>query len=310
MPFSRLRRACRPAAGLATIALVSAPLPLAAQGRLDVHSTFAPNLHSIKPVDAFNQFPNVGVLLYVAGPNDVGQHVGIASGCTGTLIHERAVLVAGHCTAPVASGLPSFITAFVTFSPNALDRSAWRPVEKLVVHPSLPPCPPPDLCTFESLSSKILDIGLVYLREPERGIAPAKLAAPGTLELAKAKGARMIVPGYGFLASASGGPNGGIAPPMSDWDGLRRIKVSTFVEAVDDTWAKWSLPGVVCYVDSGAPTFVNLDARADRAQERIVAVASDGGWVCFSKDVRARVDTRAAQTWIQSAISEHLRGQR
>ena len=94
---------------------------------------------------------------------------------------------------------------------------------------------------------------------------------------------------------------------MSEWDGLRRIKLSALRQVVDDKWASWSLPGVVCYGDSGAPTFYNADPRAGRSQERIVAVASDGGWVCFSRDDRARVDTAAAQDWIRRTIKQTLR---
>jgi hypothetical protein len=49
----------------------------------------------------------------------------------------------------------------------------------------------------------------------------------------------------------------------------------------------------VCYGDSGAPTFFSA---------RVVAVASDGGFVCDSRDDRARVDTTAAQDWIRQTI--------
>jgi hypothetical protein len=61
----------------------------------------------------------------------------------------------------------------------------------------------------------------------------------------------MVVAGYGFLDSLPGG----VPPPYSDWDGLRRIKISRLEEVVDNEWASWSLPGIVCYGDSGAPTF-------------------------------------------------------
>ena len=195
----------------------------------------------------------------------------------------------------------------MTFSPNALDHSTWRAVSSLVTHPSLPPCPPPDLCTFEGLAPDILDIGLVFLSQPVRGISPGRLARPGTLENAQAKRSLMIVPGYGFLDSLPGGVHGGMPPPGSAWDGLRRIKMSVLERVVDSEWASWSRPGVVCYGDSGAPTFFNSDPRAGRSGERIVAVASDGGWVCFSRDDRARVDTVAAQDWIRRTIAQTLR---
>ena len=292
---------------LALITLVARPGELRAQGRLDVHPSFSTDLHSIRIVDVFNLFPNVGVLIYVAESNDAGISPGIVAQCTGTLIHERVVLVAGHCTAPTSGGLFPFIKAFMTFSPSALDRSTWRAVSNFAFHPSLPPCPPPDGCPGEGLDSGVLDIGLVFLSQPVRGISPAQLARPGTLEIAQAKRSLMIVPGYGFLDSLPGGVHGGMPPPSSAWDGLRRIKMSMLERVVDSEWASWSRPGVVCYGDSGAPTFFNPDPRAGRSQERIVAVASDGGWVCFSRDHRARVDTAAAQDWIRRTIAQTLR---
>ena len=75
---------------------------------------------------------------------------------------------------------------------------------------------------------------------------------------------------------------------------------------VDDGWASWSLPGVVCFGDSGTPTFLFNSAR-NRAGEEIVAVASDGGDVCFSRDDRSRVDTQSAHDWVRKTIAESTR---
>jgi hypothetical protein len=113
----------------------------------------------------------------------------------------------------------------------------------------------------------------------------------------------MIVAGYGHLDSLPGGG----APPDSEWDGLRRIKISRLQTVVDNEWASWSLPGIICFGDSGAPTFFNDRPLAGRSHESIVAVASDGGTsVCYSRDDRARVDTTAAQGWIRQTIADVL----
>ena len=117
----------------------------------------------------------------------------------------------------------------------------------------------------------------------------------------------MIVPGYGFLELAAWRRPWRNASTQFEWDGLRRIKLSAVERVVDNEWASWSRPGVVCYGDSGAPTFYNPNPRAGRSGERIVAVGSDGGWVCFSRDNRARVDTAAAQDWIRRTIAQTLR---
>ena len=55
----------------------------------------------------------------------------------------------------------------------------------------------------------------------------------------------MILPGYGDLDSVPGGG----PQPVSEWDGWRRIKISKLRRVVDNEWASWSLPGVVCFGD-------------------------------------------------------------
>ena len=64
--------------------------------------------------------------------------VGIVAFCSGTLIHERAFLTAGHCTGPSSFGpLPAFIQAFVSLSPNALDPRPGGPSSRrLPIRPS------------------------------------------------------------------------------------------------------------------------------------------------------------------------------
>lgn len=260
-----------------------------------------PELHSLRLVDFFNLFPNVGAFLVWAEPNDAGFPEGLLGRCTATLVHERALLTAGHCTAPAATGGLPFIKFYVTFSPNALDRSSWRPVSGQVAHPSLPPCPPPDLCTFRGLDPGILDIGLVFLSEPVRHIPLSTLARPNTLETNRAERALMLVPGYGDLDSVPGGG----PQPLSKWDGWRRIKISKLSRIVDNEWASWSLPGVVCFGDSGAPTLI-YDPSTRRQDDHVVAVASDGGDVCFSRDDRARVDTDAARDWVRRTIAQTI----
>ena len=72
-----------------------------------------------------------------------------------------------------------------------------------------------------------------------------------------------------------------------------------------------ALPGIVCFGDSGAPTFFNDHPLGGRSRERVVAVASDGGDVgCYLRDDRARVDTTSAQDWIHQTIAAVLGEQR
>ena len=176
MPAGTWLRSCPPSV-LLSLALLFTPVDACAQDKPE--TVGQSDLSSIRVVDALNLFPNVGALIYFAEPNDFGIPPGIVTQCSGTLIHERAFLVAGHCTAATGGTLLPFIKAFVTLSPNALDRSAWREVSGLAYHPSIPPCPPPDFCTFRGLDPGILDIGLVFLRRPVPDIEPAKLRGLG-----------------------------------------------------------------------------------------------------------------------------------
>jgi hypothetical protein len=297
-----------------TLAVITLALPFGTSPVTAKHSAGGHRqIESRKPVqgviDVLNLFPQVGALLIVGMPNDVGFPVGIVAFCSGTLIQERAFLTAGHCTGPSSfAPLPPFIQVFVSLSPNALDPSTWRPVVEQVTHPSIPPCPPPLGCDpttqdiFHALDPGISDIGLVFLAEPVRGIRPATLAAVDALESRAAGRLPMLLVGYGFTQL---GPGGEIPLP-SEWDGWRRIKASKLDRVVDDTWASWELPSRVCFGDSGGPTFLSAHPLTRPLEISLTAVASDGGIDCISPDYRARVDTAAVRQWIRETIQQHV----
>ena len=131
------------------------------------------------------------------------------------------------------------------------------------------------------------------------GVEPAEPATAMTLKSPKAAGASMAFVGYGFPE-----PRGG--RPFSEWDGLRKVKYSTLDTVLNDLWATWSLPGVVCSGDSGGATFFNGHPNVRKAHERLAAVASDGGLDCASKDIRVRLDSPAVQQWIRETIKTQL----
>jgi hypothetical protein len=138
-------------------------------------------------VDLENRNPAVGALILVAGPNPFSIPEGIGAFCSGALIADRVFLAAGHCVGPSLPELPSFIKAYVTFIPTALDRSTWIPVSKQAAHPSLPPCAPPvgcdptatDACTAGDPA--VTDLGPVFLSQPA-GVTPGPLASVGSLQ--------------------------------------------------------------------------------------------------------------------------------
>jgi hypothetical protein len=286
--------------GLVALLALMAPSSRAAQGTTAV-------------IDVLNLFANVGALIVFGAPNDVGFPEGIVAFSSGTLVHERAFLTAGHFTGPGSfAPLPPFIQLFVSLSPNALDRKTWRPVVQQVTHPSIPPCPPPLGCdpttqdVFHALDPGISDVGLAFLAEPVRGVRPARFQTDA-LESRAAGKLPMIFVGYGFTHA---GPPGNEVPPLSEWDGWRRIKASKLDRVVDDTWASWQLPSQVCFGDSGGPTFFNSHPLTRPLDISLVAVASDGGIDCRKPDDRARVDTVSVQQWIRDTIRQHVGSQR
>jgi len=259
-------------------------------------------------VDVGNRYPQVGALIIVVVPNTFGVPEGIRAFCSGALIEDRVFLTAGHCTGPSYPPLPPFINIVVGFAPNVLDPSKWIPVAAQVTHPSLPLCLRPVGCdptttgAFTAGDPSVTDLGLVFLTRPAPSIRPADLAFPGELENQKAE-LPMATVGFGFPLA----PSGGGSPDVSLWDGLRKYRTSKLAQILNGQWASWELPSSVCFGDSGAPTFLDSLPEIPENHQTIVAIASDGGIDCLSKDIRTRVDTHAAQDWIKSTVKQQLR---
>src|SRR5215208_2720153 len=141
-------------------------------------------------VDTENSYPNVDAIM-VWRVDTVGKPVELRGFASGTLIRSRVMVTAGHFTAPVTSldSLPPSIRIFASFSPtDAKNPTTWIPVVRYATHPSMPHCPPPPQCDptdeilVAPLQPGIADVGLVFLAHSPRGIKPARLAAPGTLD--------------------------------------------------------------------------------------------------------------------------------
>ena len=256
-------------------------------------------------VDLENRYANVGAALVVVGPNDFGIPTGIGAMSSGTLIHPQVFMVAGHFTGPGALPLPPFLKVYVSLAPNARDPSSWIPITAQITHPSLPPCPPPAGCdptttgVFTAGDPSFTDLGLVFLARPVENIKPAKLASPGRLEKNQTQEVPMTTVGYGD-------PTCGPRRDISMRDGFRKYRSSKVAQILNGQWASWELPTAVRFGDSGAPTFFDNLADVSENHQTVVAVASDGGIDCISKDIRTRVDTLAVHQWIRDTIKQQL----
>ena len=241
-------------------------------------------------VDSTNIYRNVGMVLFTHAPNGLGIPVGPTGiFCTGTLIHERVVLTAGHCMGyGVRGDLPSWLRVVVSFSPDKPeDPATWIETTAQLVNPAFPyeeciitgpfdapPCPGHNGAPIPYATPGLIDLGLLILAHPVTDIAPAPLATAN--QLVNAEGRTMIAAGYGC-----GTDMASVHP--------RRFATNTLAN-INNEMARYNLESVACPGDSGSPTFFD---------GHVVAVLSDGDGG-FS--LRPRVDTPDVLKWIASVI--------
>jgi hypothetical protein len=259
-------------------------------------------------IDSESRYPNVGAIM-IWRVDDSGKPLQLLAFVSGTLIHDRVMVTAGHFTAPVKAlgSIPPSVRSFASFSPtDAKDPKTWIPVVGMATHPSMPPCPPPPQCDptddilVAPLEPGIADVGLVFLEQAPNGIQPARLAGHGRLE--KSEGTLTTIVGYGTTV-----PRNRDAPPDTTiWDGKRRIRASTLRRVVDETWALWSIPSYVCSGDSGGAIFLKANASRNSSDDELVANVSDGGRDCRRHNNNNRLDTGGIQNWITDTIRQHL----
>ncbi len=201
-------------------------------------------------IDIDDQFPNVGAIV-IARPGREPILI-----CSGSLIHPRLFLTAGHCTRALnqafALGVLTPDQVRIGFGTNArADAALWEEIDHVVTDPQ-----------FGIANDRdIHDQGLVILKEPVLDRPPAVLADLGYLDALDAAGllredgvaSRFVAVGYGFTLNF---------PPPEEVaiDGWRRFVFSQFQclhnaylilnqnpEATDG--------GGIATNDSGGPTF-------------------------------------------------------
>jgi hypothetical protein len=258
-------------------------------------------------VDLENRYSNVGAIM-VWRVDEAGKPVELRGFASGTLIHGRVIVTAGHFTAPARAlgSLPPSIRMFASFSPtDAKDSKTWIPVVRQMTHPSMPHCPPPPQCDptdeilVAPLEPGIADVGLVFLAYAPPGIRPARLAQPGLLD--RSEGAQTTIVGYGTTSPR----NRNTPVDTAMWDGKRRIRTSTLRRVVDETWALWSIPSFVCSGDSGGGIFLRPN-RSVAGEAVLAANVSDGGLDCRRHNNNNRLDTRSIQDWISNTLASSL----
>lgn len=247
-------------------------------------------------VDENNTYSNVGALV-VTPPLDIYPPWVLASG---TLIHPRVVLTAGHVTREVEKHWGDAANLFqVSFGTDALEPSTWHEVEAVITHPGYhmngdPAGGPADAN----------DVGVVILKKPVRRLPLAVLPEPFLLDQLKAAGllreppgaTKFTVAGYGSLLDHP-------PPQILEADGLRRVALSEYL-ALRDDWLVVSQnfatgDGGTGFGDSGGPTFWT----APDGTQVLVSITSRGDPKLVSMGFTQRIDIPESLSFIEFVLS-------
>ena len=209
--------------------------------------------------------------------------------CSGTLISPTVYLTAAHCTSYLESlGISQ---VWVTFDAKFTSRSKLYS-GRMFSHPGYP-----------GTEADSLDIAVVVLDQPVRGITPAALPAAGMFDALHANGtlASTLFTNVGY-----GGQERVVEPggPSIAYLDTREQSVSSY-NALNPTYMRLSQNQATgdsgtCYGDSGGPQFLGAAATE---QNMVVSITITGESQCVSTNVVYRLDTPSARNFLARFVT-------
>jgi hypothetical protein len=216
--------------------------------------------------------------------------------CSGTLIHRRGFLTAGHCTdyleELIDAGTLDPERIFVSFEPDlAIPDLPVYKAQQLITHPY-----------YGAAPNEFYDIGLVILDKPAKHTPLADLPTANYLDdlhsagrlREKNVGAEFLVVGYGVTLSW---------PPHEFEDNmLRRYAYSEFI-SLGHQYLRMSQNlnhdnAGTCFGDSGGPTFW----EEEDGSLVLVALTATGDGACMATGFAYRVDLPSSLEFIQDSL--------